>query len=79
MVTGKYPPEWLERVPAVVFYSPRPGEVRIILHPGNGLALGGAPRDVPIAQIPSELRTPNTLLWVRLNDHLEIVSVWRRE
>jgi len=39
----KYPRQWLERVPAVVFACLIPGEIRIILHPGVGLADGGAP------------------------------------
>jgi len=31
----KYPREWLERVPAVVFAYLVPGEIRIILHPAD--------------------------------------------
>lgn len=78
-VTGKYPREWLERVPAVVFACLIPGELRIILAPGVGLANGGAPRDVPMNTIPFELRMPNTPLWVQLDDEMNIVQVWRRE
>jgi hypothetical protein len=79
MTNKKYPAEWLERVPAEVFYSPRPGEVRIILYPGNGRAFGGVPRDLPVRQIPRELRMPNTTLWVELDDDLNVVEVWRRD
>jgi hypothetical protein len=74
-----YPREWLDRVPAVVFACLLPGELRIILHPGVGMANGGAPRDVPAALVPSELWVPNTPLWVQLDDDLNIVRVWRRE
>ena len=75
----KYPREWLERVPALVFGCLLSGEIRIVLHPGVGLADGGAPRDVPTELIPPELRMPNTLLWVQLNDNMQIIRVWRRE
>jgi hypothetical protein len=75
----KYPREWLERVPAVVFSSLQPGEIRLILHPGAGLAGGGAPRDIPVAQIPQDLRTPNTPLWIHFDEDWNVVRVWRRE
>jgi hypothetical protein len=75
----KYPQQWLERVPAVVLASLQPGEIRLILHPGAGLADGGAPRDVPVAQIPPELRMPNTPLWIHFDDEWNIVRVWRRD
>jgi hypothetical protein len=75
---GKYPRAWLERVPAVVFACLIPGEIRITLCPGIGLA-DGAPRDVPVSDIPFELRMPNTPLWVKFDDHMNIVRVWRRE
>ena len=54
------------------------GEVRIILHPGDGFVNGGAPRDPPFRQIPRELRMPNTPLWVKLDDNMDVVSIWRR-
>jgi hypothetical protein len=76
---NRYPREWLERVPAIVFACLIPGELRIILHPDFGLAHGGAPRDVPMNHIPFELRMPNAPLWVQLDDDLNIVRVWRRE
>jgi hypothetical protein len=75
----KYPAEWLEQVPAVVFAALSPGEIRIILHPGEGLAGGGAPRDISLEQIPFELRIPNTPLWVKLDESMNVVRVWRRD
>jgi len=52
---------------------------RAILHPGVGLADGGAPRDVPVEQIPFELRMPNTPLWIHFDEEWNILRVWRRE
>jgi hypothetical protein len=75
----KYPREWLERVPAQVFACLIPGELRIILHPGVGLADGGIPWNVSMSKIPFELRMPNTPLWLELDDDLNILRVWRRE
>jgi len=75
---GKYPREWLERVPAEVFGCLIAGEMRIILCPGIGLAHGGAPRDIAMELIPFDLRVPNALLWVELDDDMNIVRVWRR-
>jgi hypothetical protein len=75
----KYPREWLDRVPAVVFACLIPGEHRIILCPGNGLADGGAPYDIPTSLVPFDLRVPNTPLWVQLDEDMSIVRVWRRE
>ncbi len=77
--TLKYPREWLERVPAVVFACLLPGELRIIVHPGVGLADGGAPWNVPIDLIPPELRMPNTPLWLKLDEQMNILEVWRRD
>jgi hypothetical protein len=76
---SKYPREWLEQVPAVVFARLSNTEIRIFLHPGNALAEGGAPRDIPIDQIPADLRMPNTLLWVQLNDNMDVARVWKRD
>jgi len=75
----KYRKEWLERVPAQVFACLIPGEVRIIVLPGNGHVDGGAPWNVPVETIPPELRMPNTPLWLQLDDELKILRVWRRE
>ncbi len=73
------PREWLDRVPAEVFACLIPGELRIILCPGVGLANGGAPRDVPVEQIPYALRTPNTQLWIQFDEDWNILRVWRRD
>ena len=75
----KYPREWLDQVPAVIFGCLRPGELRILLHPGAGMADGGSPYDIPYTLVPSELRIPNTLLWVKLDDAFKVVQVWRRK
>jgi hypothetical protein len=75
----KYPREWLERVPAIVFGCLVSNEMRIILYPGVGLADGGAPCDVPMETIPFELRVPNTRLWVQLDEDMNVMRVWRRE
>ena len=75
----KYPREWLDQVPAEVFACLLPGELRIVLLPGVGMANGGAPHDVPAALVPPELWVPNTPLWVQLDDGFNIVRVWRRE
>jgi hypothetical protein len=76
----KYPREWTERIQAEVFACLIPGEMRIILFPGVGLADGGAPRDVLMDLIPFELRVPNTRLWVQMDEHMrEVIRVWRRD
>lgn len=75
----KYPREWLERIPAVVFACLIPGEFRIMLHPGVGLADGGSPLDVPVDEIPFDLRVPNTPIWVQLDDSFRIMRIWRRD
>jgi hypothetical protein len=66
--TRSYPREWLEKVPAQVFACLRPGELKILLHPGNGFVNGGAPHDVPAALVPPDLWVPNTPLWVQLDE-----------
>lgn len=76
---SSYPTEWLERVPAVVFASLVRGELRLLLHPGSGFANGGAEYDVPIDKIPMDLRIPNSKVWVKLDEAMNIVHVWRRE
>jgi hypothetical protein len=75
----KYPPEWRDRVPAKVFACLLPGELRISLLSGVGLADGGAPRDVPARLVPPDLWVPNTPLWVQLDDTLDVIRVWRRD
>jgi hypothetical protein len=73
-----YPREWIEKVPAEVFACLLPGELRIIVRPGDGHVNGGADWNVPIDLIPCELRMPNTRLWLELDDDLHIVRAWRR-
>lgn len=75
----RFPQEWLKRVPATVFASLLPGEIRITLFPSVGLADGGVARDVPTNLIPHELRMPNTKLWLELNQQMEIVQVTKRQ
>ena len=75
----KYPAEWLEKIPAKVFGSLLAGEVRILLHPDSGIADGGAPMNVPVSLIPADLRMPNTLVWVKLDDRMNVVKVWKRD
>ncbi len=65
--------------PAVVLAFLRPRELRIVLCPGVGLADFGIPCDIPIDVVPSELRIPNTRLWVRFDENHECVEVWQRE
>ena len=79
MSESRYPKEWLDRVPAIVFASLLPGTVRIHLFPGTGIVQGGGPRDVDIRMIPRELRMPNTPLWARLDEKLNVLEVWRRD
>jgi hypothetical protein len=73
------PQSLLECIPAIVLGCLIPGEIRVILLPGVGLADGGAPADIPAQVIPSDLRMPNTTLWIRLDDDWEVVRVWRRQ
>ena len=57
---NKYPREWLKTILAVVLACLRPGELRIIFHPGSGLANGGIPRDIPTNLVPPDWRMPST-------------------
>lgn len=75
----RYPREWLDPVPAIVFACLLPGELRIVLFPGVGMVDGGAPYDVPAMLVPPDLRMPNTPIWVRFDDDLDIIRIWRRE
>lgn len=79
MASRAYPPEWIKQVPAEVFASLIPNEIRILVHPGLGIASGGARYDLPIEAIPFELRVPNTAIWVQLDQKLNVVRVWKRE
>jgi hypothetical protein len=79
MVLIDYPSDSLNRVPAEVFACLIPGELRIILYPGVGLADGGSHRDVPTCIVPPELRMPNTPLWVQIDNQINVLRVWKRE
>ena len=67
------------RTPAKVLACLGPREIRIILFPGLGLADGDIPIDVPRDQIPFDLRTPNTLLWLEFDQDRNVVTAVRRE
>jgi hypothetical protein len=53
--------------------------LRIIGQPDIGLADGGIAWNVPVELIPRELRMPNTPLWLKLDDQMTILQVWRRD
>lgn len=78
-LAGRYPHEWRDRVPAVVFGCLRRGELRIIVYPDLGLTNGGSPWDVSVNDIPFELRFPNTRLWLQLDENFKIMRAWPRE
>jgi hypothetical protein len=71
-------PQFPSPLPAEVFACLVPGEVRLVILPGVGLASGGARYDVPSEVVPVELRFPNTPLWVELSDDFRVIRVWRR-
>ncbi len=76
-----YPEEWLKQIPAEVFGCLIPGELRIVVFPGNGHVNGGAHWDISSDLVPNELRIPNTRIWVEMAKEkgvLYIVRVWRR-
>ena len=66
----------IQTVPARVLAMLAPGSIQVILCPNQGLADGGIPRDIPLELVPSELRTPNTDLWVTLQNDT-VVAVTR--
>lgn len=78
-MTLKAPHQLLQPVPAVVFACLLQGELRIIVHPGEGQADGGIPWNVAVDRIPPELRMPNTPLWLQFDEQMNVVQVWRRE
>jgi hypothetical protein len=69
----------LEQVAAVVLACLIPRELRIVLLPTVlcGIARG-AERDIPIDVVPFNLRMPNTPIWVKFDDELNIVRVLER-
>lgn len=74
-----HPREWLDHIPAEVFACLKAGELRLIVLPQTGLADGGYPWNVPIDKIPFRLRMPNTKLWIRVNESMEIQEIWHRD
>ena len=46
--------------PARVIACLSPGYLRVIVHPGVGLADGGIPTDIPMELVPLDLRMPNS-------------------
>jgi hypothetical protein len=79
---NEYPKEWISQIPAEVFGCLIPGELRIVVLPGDGHVGGGAHWDIPSNLVPAELRMPNTLIWVEMVKEkgvLRIVRAWRRD
>ena len=74
-----YPPEWRERVPARVFACLRRGELKVLVHPGSGMLDGGVLIDVPMHLVPFDLRMPNTDVWLKFDESMKVVDVWRRQ
>jgi hypothetical protein len=64
----------ISEVPARVIYVPTKDTIKILLAPGQGMADGGIPRDIPLELVPFELRTPNTKLQVTMQNG-QITSV----
>ncbi|MEM8637009.1 MAG: hypothetical protein AAGF33_18750 [Pseudomonadota bacterium] len=62
MTNGSYEPPG--RVIAVLTEC----TVRFLLQPGYGLADGGIPTEVPLDVVPPELRMPNTMLTVTVEN-----------
>jgi len=54
-------------IPAEVLAVLSSGTVRVVLAPGEGLADGGIPYELPLHLLPAELRLPGTKLWVELD------------
>lgn len=68
-------------IPAHVFACLIPGELRIALFPQDGYGYI-TEWNIPIELVPSELRTPNTKLWIRVAHKergFEILDIFRRE
>lgn len=67
------------RIPAKVSASLLPGELTLLLHPGEGLGDGGHPKVVPCDRIPLELRMPNTRLWIEVDEEWNVLGAWERD
>jgi len=73
-----YPAEWRERIPGRVFACLQRGELKILVCPGADMVNGGVLTDVPIKIVPFELRMPNTNVWLKFDESMRVVRVWRR-
>jgi hypothetical protein len=61
---------------ARVIYVPTKDTIQILLAPGQGMADGGIPTNIPLKLVPFELRTPNTRLQVSIvNDEITSVRI----
>jgi hypothetical protein len=65
-------------IPATVMAVLTRTSIKIVLLPGVGMADGGIPVDIPIDLVPFELRIPNSLLTVTVNN-ANIVAVRSRD
>ncbi|QDT24787.1 hypothetical protein Enr10x_00790 [Gimesia panareensis] len=70
-------PENTIKTPAKVLASLRPGYLTVYFGYGQGLADGGIPHEVPIDDIPFDLRLPNSEFTLILDCNGQILSVER--
>jgi hypothetical protein len=79
MNVNTFPKQWQAEVLACL----RPGTIRVNVCPiGPGQRAGLAEWDemeIPIDVVPLELRTPNTLLWLEVDEKFAVVRAWKRE
>jgi hypothetical protein len=66
-----------KNVPGVVFACLLPGELKVVLYPGYGIAAGPL-HDIPVSVVPHHLRMPNTKLWIEFDAQWKPVKVWSR-
>ena len=64
-----------DKIPAEIFGSFCPGEIKINLHTATGQV---QIKNVPVQVVACELRMPNTKVWVSLDENGEVVGVWDR-
>lgn len=69
------PDNTADKIPAEIFGSFHPGEIKINLHTAAGQV---QTKDVPVQVVACELRMPNTKVWVSLDENGEVVGVWDR-
>ena len=65
-------------IPATVMAVLTRTTIKVILLPGEGMADGGIPIDIPFDLVPVRLRFPNTLLTVTIRG-ADIVAVRSRD